>query len=444
MTSLQPYSSPPRWLSLRLLLGGVVAAALVLLARHHDLSWSTLLALKASASGLWWRCGFSLIVLVTALLLALCTGLIVGLSARSIGARTEAFVAFVGRGLACVPVVVVVWGFIGGWVGHLGWPVESLMPAQFPGTQEGWQTSVARTLWEVLVPALVLALPLSGEMMHGVVEDGLETVNLEFSLCARSVPKGSRLWFHHLRQLLPLLRVRLQSLCLIAPVYLIIIEDALRFMGWGGGLARSLRAGDADGIALGFLSGGFMMALLCACLHLPRGGLKSSQNPVSTLVWQPWLLWALGTMALLPWASLTWVVLWFAVLLSGSTGWYHAWVCIEDQLPAEAARALGASEQGIWREHFAPLQIRMLTAWICAVFAQTLLGIAMACALQPRLIGELNGPLARLFRPLAVSTIQDAAQTLADPAALLQAGGGITVVALCLVQVSRIVQPRIL
>ncbi|MCB1278987.1 hypothetical protein [Prosthecobacter sp.] len=383
-------------------------------------------------------------MLVLSLLLALCIGLLVGLSARNIGPRAEASVAFLGRMLACVPVVVAVWGFIGGWVGHLGWPVESLMPAQFPETRESWQILTARMLWEFLAPVLVLALPLTGEMIHGVVMDGTETVNLEFSLCARSVPKGSRLWFHHLRQLAPLLRVRLQSLCLIAPVYLIIIEDALRFVGWGGALAHSLRSGDADGVALGFVSGGAMMALLCSCLHLLHGRVEPVRGIAVTLVWQPWLLWALGVMALLPGASLTWAVLWFAVLLSGSAGWYRIWSRIEEQLPAEASRALGASERVIWRQHFAPLQARMLAAWICAVSAQTLLGIAMACALQPRLIGGLSEPLARLLRPLAVSTIHDAAQTLADPAALLQAGGGIALVALCLAQVSRIVQPRIL
>jgi hypothetical protein len=84
----------------------------------------------------------------------------------------------------------------------------------------------------------------------------------------------------------------------------------------------------------------------------------------------------------------------------------------------------------------------MLVAWISAVFAQTLLWIAVACALQPALWQELGAPLARWFRPLAVGSSQDAARTLADPTALLEAGGVIALAALCLIQLSRIIQPR--
>jgi ABC-type dipeptide/oligopeptide/nickel transport system permease component len=436
MMSLQPFSSPPRWLPLRLLLGGLVAGGFVLLFHHHDSSSAE------PMSGVWARCGSSLIVLVIGLLLALCVGLVVGLGARQMGPRTEKLIALLGRALACVPVVALAWGFISGWIGHLGWPVESLMPAQFPDSQGSWHVALARALWEFLAPALILALPLCGEMIHAVIVDGRATLDLDFSLRARGVPKASRIWFHHLSQLLPLLRVRLQSLCLMAPVYLIIVEDTLHFMGWGGGLAQSVRAGEASGVAFGFVSGGAMMALLCAGLHLLRGRLKFTHGFVSALAWQPWLLWALGALALLPVSSQLWIMLWMAVLASGSAGWHQAWSHIEEELPIEAARVFGASEKMIWRLHIARLQFCMLTAWLCTVFAQTLLCIAAACALQPRLIEALGAPLAKIYRPLAIASVQDAAQTLADPRALLQSGGGIALAALCLIQVSRIVQPR--
>lgn len=437
MMGLQPFSLPPRWLPLRLLLGGAAAAGVVLLCKHGDFSKT------APIAGLWGRCGSSLIVLVLGLSLALCIALIVGLSARQMGPRVERFIALLGRALACVPVVALTWGFIGGWIGRLGWPVESLMPAQFPDDQESHQVLLARALWEFLAPALVLALPLCGELIHSIIEDGRAVLDLDFSLRARGVPKGSRLWRHHLSQLRPLLRVRLQSLCLIAPVYLIVIEDALHFMGWGDWMAQSLRAGDAAGIALGFASGGAMLALLCACLQVLKGRLKSAAGFDSTLAWQPWLLWALGALALLPASSLLWLILWTAVLVSGSAGWHQAWNHIEAELPMDAARAFGAAELMIWRTHIVGVQFRMLMAWICSVFAQTLLCIAAACALLPRLIEELNEPLAQIYRPLAIASVQDAAQTLADPAALLQSGGGIALAALCLIQVSRIVQPRL-
>ena len=85
----------------------------------------------------------------------------------------------------------------------------------------------------------------------------------------------------------------------------------------------------------------------------------------------------------------------------------------------------------------------MLAAWLCTVFAHTLLGMAAACAVLPRLIDALIAPLAKIYRPLAIASAQSAMQTLADPTALLQSGACIALAALCLIQVSRIVQPRL-
>lgn len=437
MMSLQPISLPPRWLPLRLLLGGIIAAVVVLLSGHHD--WK----LQAPMSEFCLRCGSSIIVLAMSLLLALCVGVFVGLRARHMGPRTQRFIALLGRALACVPVVVLVWGFIGGWIGRLGWPVESLMPAQFPGSPDSHRVLLAHLLWEFLAPSLILALPLCGEMIHAIIVDGTSVVDLDFSLRARGVPRSSRLWLHHLRQLQPFLRVRLQSLCLIAPVYLIIIEDALHFTGWGEWLAQRLRAGDPPGIALGLVGCAAMLALLCTCLHLLRGRLQSAGRWVVTLAWQPWLLWALGILALLPTSLFAWIILWAAMLASGSAGWRQTWSQIAARLPIEAARMLGAPEPMIWRQHIALVQCRMLVAWIFALLAQTTLAIATACALLPRLLDALGTPLAQIYRPLAISSVQSAMQTLADPTALLQSGVSIALAALCLNQVSRIVQPRL-
>lgn len=435
MMSLQPFSSPPRWLPARLLLGGMIAAGAVLLLGRH--------APAPPTADIWTHCGSSLAVLAIAMLLALCIGVLVGLQARQMGPRMERFIALLGRALACVPAVVLVWALLSGWIGRWGWPVESLMPAQFPDGQDSRQVVLAHALWKFLAPSLILALPLCGEMIHAVIMSGGLVSDLDFSLRARGVPTASRLWLHHLSQLRPLLRVRLQSLCLIAPVYLIIIEDALHFMGWGGWMAQSLRDADAPGIALGFASAGAMLALLCTCLHLLPGRLKSADGFVATLAWQPWLLWALGLLAILPSSFIAWIILWMALLLSGSAGWHQAWNRIEARLPIDAARVCGATDSMIWRSHIAFILFRMLAAWLCTVLAHTLLGMAAACALLPRLIDSLGGPLAQLYRPLAIASAQSAMQTLADPTALLQSGACIALAALCLIQVSRIVQPRL-
>lgn len=440
MTNAPTLSQPPRWLPLHVLCGGLLAAVGVLaLSKQPVDAW---LVLPSTAAEMGMRCGFSLGVLIVALLLGLSLGLAVGLLTRRLGRHAEAFVAFIGRAIACLPVAALAWGFVSLWIGKHGGPVETLMPAELPVAQNVWQITLARLLWEFLAPALLLAVPLTGEVIHCVITDAKATVDLDFALRARGVPAGTRLWRHHLRQLLPLLRARMQALCLVAPVYLIVIEDVLRFMGWGGWMAQSIRAADVNGIALGLATGGLMMALLCGGLHFLRGRLRPSANLLTAFAWQPWPLWGLGLMTLPPFSSSPWLVLWFAVLLSGSASWHEAWTSVEKQLPLDPARSFGVSEAGIWLRHVAFVQCRMLVAWISAVFAETLLWIAVACALQPALLQELGAPLARWFRPLAVGSSQDAARTLADPTALLEAGGIIALAALCLLQVSRIVQPR--
>ena len=51
------------------------------------------------SADIWGRCGSSLIVLVIALLLALCIGVFVGLRARQMGPRMERFIALLGLSL---------------------------------------------------------------------------------------------------------------------------------------------------------------------------------------------------------------------------------------------------------------------------------------------------------------------------------------------------------
>lgn len=442
MTHAQALTSPPSWLPFRVVLGSIVFSG-SLLALGMKGPWSDRLLPEAPPPGLWPRCGSSLLILAVALLLALCLGLALGLPVRRWGPRAAALVAFGGRVIACLPVAVIAWGFVGVWTGKYGLPVETLMPVETPLLHNVWQAALARTVWEFLAPSLLLALPLTGEMIHAVVTDGPATADLDLALRARGVPGGARLWRHHLGQMLPLLRGRVQALCLVAPVFLIIIEDVLRFMGWGGWMAQVIRASDARGIALGCLTGGVMMALLCAGLHpLLRGRMQLARNRLSALAWLPWPLWALGVMNLPPFSDCPWLVFWFAVLLFGSAAWHDAWTRVEKRLPLDPARVAGATEWGLWQTHLAPLQLRMLLAWISTVFAQTLLWIAAACTLQPRLVRELEAPLGVWLGPLVVDSPQDTGRVLSDPSSLAWTGGGLALAALCLIQVSRIVEPR--
>lgn len=440
MICAQEPASPPSRLPLWVLLGGIVAAAALLLAHQEPvIDWK---ALSLPASDLIWRIAASLGVLVPALLLALSLALGVAMLARRLGARARSWAALLGRVMACVPVVVLAWGFVAIWTGRHGGPVETLMPSELPSAQIVWQTQLARTLWTYLVPALLLAVPLTGELMHAVNSDAATTVDLDFALRARGVPRGRWYWRHHLSQLLPLVHARAHSLCLLVPVHLIVIEDVVRFMGWGGWMAQSIRAGDENGIALGFASGGVLLALLCAGMNLQRARLRPSRGWFVTIVWQPWPLWALGLTGVTRLTVSPWVLLWAAVLMFGSASWFLAWNALARQLPLEPARSLGSTAVGAWRRHVAGVQFRMLLAWICSALAQTLLWMCAACVLQPRLMEAAGRPAALLFGSLVVASPQDVARLFSDPTALMQAGGVIALAVLCLVQASRIIQPR--
>lgn len=432
--STQPFTPPPTWLSGRLVLGGVVAGALLLP------DWEMLTGARIMELGL--RTARSLAVLMMALLLAATLGISIAMLARRIGRPAEKMVRWLGCALACVPVVVVAWGFVSLWVGVYGWPVETLLPAQLPELRSAWETRLGRVVWEYLAPALVLALPCVGEIMQVMTEDAAQTVEIDLSLHARGIPDGRRIWHHHLSQMLPLLGVRMESLCLLAPVYLIVVEDVLHFMGWGGWMAQGIRAADASLLALGFAVGGLLMALLGSLFGRLRHNSQRWCGSWQSLSWQPWLMWALGWMALSRPQSMVWLFLGLAVCACGGAAWSHAWTEAKAKLPLAEAQALGATERDLWRAHLWPVLWRMLAAWFASACAYLLLWATVVLALRPELLPTLGAPLAAWLSPLAITTPQDAARTLADPSALLRVGGGVALVALCLFEAGRIIRPR--
>lgn len=429
-----PFTSPPAWLPGRLVLGGVAAGVLLLP------GWEALASARLAELAL--RSARSLAVLTVALLLAASLGIAGALMARRAGRYAEALVGFCGRALACVPVVVVAWGFVGWWIGAYGWPVETLLPAQLPELRSAWETRLARVVWEYLAPAWVLALPFIGAVMDAMTTDAALTAEIDFSLRARGVPGGRRIWHHHLRQMWPLFGMRMESLCLIAPVYLIVVEDVLHFMGWGGWMAQGIRTADASQLASGFVAGGMLMALLCALSGCLWRGMQTSGERWRSLSWQPWLLWALGWLALSRPQAAGWLFLGMAVLASGGAAWWDAWTAVKAELPLAAAQSLGATERDLWRAHLWPVQWRMWLAWFVWSCAHLLLWGTVVLALRPELLHSLGAPLASWLAPLAVATPQDAARTLADPTALLRVGGSVALVALCLLEAARIIRPR--
>ncbi|MEZ5386535.1 MAG: ABC transporter permease subunit [Prosthecobacter sp.] len=440
MNGVPTLSQPPRRLALRLIVGCVLAllAVLALSQRAVD-EWNP----ATLESVLFWkRCGSSLAVLVVALSFSVCLALGLELLTSGFGGLVRGLLSFCGRVLACAPVAALAWGFVGLWIGRYGGPVETLMPAELPAAESMWWTRAARVLWEFLAPALLLAIPLSGELVHGIIRDAPVTNALDLSLRARGIPRVAAVWRHRLPQLLPVAGKHLRSLCLIAPVYFIVVEDVLRFMGWGAWMAQSLRGTDVDAILSGMVGGVCMVTALLGVARIAVGRVGPAGGKMSGLAWQPWLLWAMACMAVMPDVVPPWLVLWFAVLLAGGADWHQAWLALEQRLPLEAARVVGGRSVSIWWRHAARVQARFLTAWITAAFARAVIWIVVACAVRPAWVDELSPHVARWVRPLAISTSLGAAAALADPLPVLEAGGVVALAALFLTEVSRIIQPR--
>lgn len=379
---------PPRWLAARLAVCGMLAAAALVLIGGGDVltAWKAARGLPGGTE-LLDRCLRSGVLLVIAIATAASAGFTITWLARLAGEWATTLVGILGRALALFPAAALAWSFVGWWIGVRGWPVETLMPMQLDVAVQDWRLSFGSMLWEYFAPALVLAVPLLGEITG-----------------SPQVP----------------LRARMQSLCLFAPAWLIIIEDVLHFMGWGGWMAQEIRAGSMENVAAGLAAGGWLSAVLCLlCTGMPTRKKEDASRFVG-VCWLPWPLWALAALVLPVKPAASWALLWFALLVAGMAGWYRAL----RQMPRGAVPGL-----------------RWFFAWCFEVGAGMLLWGAAACAMKPVLAHELGSYAAQLCRPLAMTSLEASAQSLADPAQLLRAGSLIMLAALFFSQTSRILRP---
>ncbi len=366
---------PPRWLAVQILLGSLLLAAII---GGGQFEWS---------DGLLARSSRSVGILLIALTVAASAGYSLTWLANSCGRPVAVCVAFLGRVLALFPVAVLAWGFVSWWVGSLGWPIETLMPVQLSSVSTDSRTVLGASLWEYLAPALVLTVPLFGEV-----------------IASAHIP----------------MRARMQAICMYAPAWLIIIEDVLHFMGWGGWMAQNIRAGDMPAIAAGFVASGIFIALLCSLFSEFQTPHRENKWQLAGLCWLPWPLWALGALGLGVHPSTSWELIWLALLIGGSAGWLHSFIQLKSKWLSQA---------------------RCFIAWCLELLAGIVLWGAAACYLRPALAQPLGDSIARICRPLAITSLEEAAQTLADPTLILRSGGIILLAALCLFQISRIIRP---
>jgi hypothetical protein len=351
---------PPRLLPVRVVLGGMLASGVIAIGGGAGFfsGWSGLFDVDLLVRG-----GRSALVFSLALLTAASLGCMLSWLTEYGGHVVTAAVVFLGRWVAQFPVAALTWSLVGWWIGSLGRPVETLMPFQLDVDLKDWRLMLGAELWEYLAPALILAVPLSGELMGGIGKP---------------------------------LRARLHSLCLHGMVWLIVIEDVLQFMGWGEWMAQATRAGEAVNVASGLVVSAWISAFFCTLLNAFPTSQGSGAGALATVSWLPWPLWVMALSVSLLAQEKLWLLMWVVIGVMSFPRFFSK------------LRGLSAAQQSFYWVSWSFETLSQLVVWVAAI-----------ATLHSQ---SLAGGVMQILKPLVITTPGQAAQNLSNPAQMLNAG----------------------
>ncbi len=351
---------PPRLLPVRVVLGGMLASGVIAIGGGAGFfsGWSGLFDVDLLVRG-----GRSVLVFSLALLTAASLGCMLSWLTEYGGHVVTAAVVFLGRWVAQFPVAALTWSLVGWWIGSLGRPVETLMPFQLDVDLKDWRLMLGAELWEYLAPALILAVPLSGELMGGIGKP---------------------------------LRARLHSLCLHGMAWLIVIEDVLQFMGWGEWMAQATRAGEAVNVASGLVVSAWISAFFCTLLNAFPTSQGSGAGALATVSWLPWPLWVMALSVSLLAQEKLWLLMWVVIGVMSFPRFFSK------------LRGLSAAQQSFYWVSWSFETLSQLVVWVAAI-----------ATLHSQ---SLAGGVMRILKPLVITTPGQAAQNLSNPAQMLNAG----------------------
>jgi len=351
---------PPRLLPVRVVLGGMLASGVIAIGGGAGFfsGWSGLFDVDLLVRG-----GRSALVFSLALLTAASLGCMLSWLTEYGGHVVTAAVVFLGRWVAQFPVAALTWSLVGWWIGSLGRPVETLMPFQLDVDLKDWRLMLGAELWEYLAPALILAVPLSGELMGGIGKP---------------------------------LRARLHSLCLHGMAWLIVIEDVLQFMGWGEWMAQATRAGEAVNVASGLVVSAWISAFFCTLLNAFPTSQGSGAGALATVSWLPWPLWVMALSVSLLAQEKLWLLMWVVIGVMSFPRFFSK------------LRGLSAAQQSFYWVSWSFETLSQLVVWVAAI-----------ATLHSQ---SLAGGVMRILKPLVITTPGQAAQNLSNPAQMLNAG----------------------
>lgn len=287
--------SRPDWLPVRLVLISIIIAGCVVFAGGGTVgdAWRMLaepITAGPEQGGLE-RAGATLAMLCLSMLIATGSGLTLAIFLNGFGKGALAVAMVVGRFVALVPIAAVGWAFVGGWMGKLGMPVETLLPSLLMPRGESMELALGRWIWGWAVPVLLVAVPISGEVLNRAcawLHDGGRSED-ELGLHARGI-SAPRIFFHHrLAQWICSLGPQVQALGLMALGYFVVVEQILSVRGWGGWLAEAVLTGDRVQLAGAVHMGGWIAGGWCGIASMFGGWKRVKQLKEGVLQYhQPW------------------------------------------------------------------------------------------------------------------------------------------------------------
>lgn len=218
------------------------------------------------------RAGTTMLIVASALLVAVTAGFAVAFFAMRIRCGLPWLAGFIARFAAALPVAAIGWMAVGWIVGQNGWSIESLVPNHPPTDKDSWEFALGRRAWFWAVPCWVLALPLVGECATQVLDvfSKFRRSELHKGLRARGLKRSLIHYHHDCPAVWPELLDMIEALGPLAFGYVVFVEDALAIPGWGSFFANALKTGDAHGIAGSIYAAGWLTAAWCLCIGVVR------------------------------------------------------------------------------------------------------------------------------------------------------------------------------
>jgi ABC-type dipeptide/oligopeptide/nickel transport system permease component len=194
---------------------------------------------------------------------ATCTGLGLALLTAPLGRRVNQALSVIGIAFAAMPVTGLGWLCIAALVNELKLPIESLIPYTPPPDRDATTLMLGRVLWSWLVPMWVIALPLASAWFAeiSVALATARTLRNSIAVRARGL-RGQVLSVHVLGTAWSRVQNRWLHLTIGALAWTLWVEDLFGLPGWGGFVARSLRAAQIADIAAALYAMAFIVAML--------------------------------------------------------------------------------------------------------------------------------------------------------------------------------------